>query len=176
MILKLKRTPGIYLAGFMGSGKTTIGQLLAERLGWRFVDLDEEIVAQEGASISSIFETRGEPEFRKIEKEAMRARVREIESGRPTVVALGGGTFAETGNFELIENNGVTIWLDCAFETAARRVTQTGHRPLASDSKRFEALYHTRLAAYRRADFRVESEGDDPDAAVRAILQLLQLS
>src|SRR5205823_9160195 len=67
MILKLKRTPGIYLVGFMGSGKTTIGRLLAEELGWGFADLDEEIEKREGMSISQIFETRGEAGFRQAE-------------------------------------------------------------------------------------------------------------
>src|ERR1022692_5190369 len=66
MILKLKRTPGIYLVGFMGSGKSTIGRLLAERIGWHFVDLDEEIEAAERMSILEIFETRGEAEFRRV--------------------------------------------------------------------------------------------------------------
>ena len=72
MILKLKRTPGIYLTGFMASGKTTIGRLLADELDWQFVDLDKEIEAQQGISIAEIFDTRGEQEFRRIETEAIR--------------------------------------------------------------------------------------------------------
>ena len=109
MILTLKRTPGIYLVGFMGSGKSTIGRLLAERIGWHFVDLDAEIEAAESMSILDIFETRGEAEFRRIEREKMRALVRAIESGRPTVLALGGGAIVQHENHALLENNGVAI-------------------------------------------------------------------
>ena len=82
MILKLKRTPGIYLVGFMASGKTTIGRALAHELGWAFADLDQDIETAEGVSIAEIFDRRGEEEFRKIENAAVRRRVlRRIESG-----------------------------------------------------------------------------------------------
>jgi shikimate kinase len=87
MNLKLKRTPGIYLVGFMGSGKSTIGRLLAHRLGWNFFDTDEEIEAAERTTIAEIFEGRGEPEFRRIETEILRQHVSWIERGRPSVVA-----------------------------------------------------------------------------------------
>ena len=93
MNLTLKRTPGIYLVGFMASGKTTIGALLAERLGWKFVDMDQDIEARQGDSIAAIFEKSGEQEFRRIETEAIRAHVRDIERGEATVVAMGGGAF-----------------------------------------------------------------------------------
>ena len=69
MHIKLKRAPGIYIAGFMGSGKSTVGRMLADRLGWNFVDLDAEIEAKEHTTIANIFETRGEPEFRHIEQQ-----------------------------------------------------------------------------------------------------------
>ena len=91
MHIKLKRSPGIYLAGFMGSGKSTVGAALANQIGWDFVDLDAEIEQEEGEKISAIFDRRGETEFRRIEREAIRRRVRRIECGCPTVVALGGG-------------------------------------------------------------------------------------
>jgi shikimate kinase len=172
MILKLKRTPGIYLTGFMASGKTTIGRLLAERLGWHFADLDEEIEAQQGTSIAEVFDTCGEPEFRRIETEAIRAHVRLIERGRATVVAMGGGAFVQPANFELVENQGITIWLDCPFEIVQRRVAAASHRPLARDMENLEALYSARHAAYARADFRIPIESDDPSVAVEAILHL----
>src|ERR1041384_1213392 len=115
MILKLKRTPGIYLVGFMGCGKSTVGSALADELGWSFIDLDEEIERREGASIAEIFDQRGEAEFRHIESAALRDRVRNVQSGRPQVVSLGGGAFLPEENFEMVSNNGVTIWLDCEF-------------------------------------------------------------
>lgn len=172
MILKLKRTPGIYLVGFMGSGKSTIGRLLAERIGWHFVDLDAEIEAAEGMSILEIFETRGEAEFRRLEREAMRERVRAIECGRPTVLALGGGAIVQPENYALVENNGITIWLDCPFETVCRRVEPASHRPLARDPVSFALLYETRRECYARADYRIPIESDDPAAAVEAALRL----
>ncbi len=80
MNIRLKHTPGLYLVGFMGCGKSTIGHLAAARLGWRFADLDADIEAAENAAISDIFDTRGETEFRRMETEALRARAMEIAS------------------------------------------------------------------------------------------------
>ena len=172
MITRLKRSPGIYVVGFMAAGKTTIGRLLADRLGWNFADLDEDIEAAERCAIAEIFAGRGEAEFRRIETEALRARVRTIERGTPTVLAMGGGAFAHPGNFELVENNGVTVWLDCPLEVVKRRVAQAEHRPLAKDPERFERLYEERRQAYGRADFRIAVESDDPAQAVEAVLVL----
>jgi shikimate kinase len=172
MILRLKNTPAIYLVGFMASGKTTIGRLLAERLGWRFVDLDDDIEAAQKMKISQIFDTRGEEEFRRAEHAAMRARVREIECGTPTVMALGGGAFVQPDNYALLEDNGVTIWLDCPFETIKRRVEQATHRPLARDPATFALLYGARREAYARADYRIPIESDDPAAVVEAVMRL----
>jgi shikimate kinase len=172
MILKLKRTPGIYLVGFMGSGKTTIGRLLADHLGWQFADLDEEIEAQQESTIASLFDGLGELQFRQIESAALRKHVRTIECGRPTVIALGGGTFVQSENFELLENHGVSIWLDCPLETVRQRVKQASHRPLARDGQRFEELFHARQAAYGKADYRIPIECDDPSVALEAILKL----
>jgi shikimate kinase len=172
MILKLKNTPGIYLAGFMGSGKSTIGRLLADRLGWHFVDLDEEIEAAAGIRIFEIFDTRGEAEFRRLEREMMRDRVRAIERGRPTVMALGGGAIVAAENFALIENNGITIWLDCPLETVHRRVGETSHRPLARNPEEFARLYESRRESYARADYRIPIDVDDPAVIVESVLRL----
>jgi shikimate kinase len=172
MILTLKRTPGIYLVGFMGSGKSTIGRLLADRIGWHFVDLDAEIEAAEKMTIFEIFETRGEAEFRRVEREKLRAHVRTIECGRPAVLALGGGAVVPPENYALLENNGVVIWLDCPFETVRRRVEPASHRPLARDPVSFAQLYETRRESYARADYRIPIESDDPAVAVEAALQL----
>lgn len=173
MILKLKRTPGIYLVGFMASGKTTIGRRLADELGWSFVDLDEDIEFAQETTIAEIFDTRGEEEFRRIETAAIQKRIRLIERGHPMVVALGGGAFAQHRNYELLENNGISVWLDCPFGMVAERVARDSHRrPLARDAVRFRELYEARRAAYERADFRVEIQGDDPVPVVQSILNL----
>jgi shikimate kinase len=170
MNLKLKRTPGIYLVGFMGSGKSTIGRLLAGRLGWSFFDMDHEIEAAEGSSVREIFETRGEPGFRRIEAEILGQHVSWVEQGRPSVVALGGGAFAAEGNRALLQDRGVTIWLDCPFEIVERRAVETAHRPLSRDPVRFAALYRERLETYRLADVHIAITDDDPGPAVEAIL------
>ena len=171
MILKLKRTPGLYLVGFMACGKTTIGRLLADELGWSFADLDEDIEASQKTSIAEIFDTRGEEEFRKIEREAVRKRVREVEYGKPMVVALGGGAFAQQANQELLTEHGVTIWLDCPFEVVSKRV-EGSDRPLARDPEKFRQLYEDRRGIYERAEHRIAIDTDDAAAIVAAILKL----
>ena len=172
MILKLKRTPGIYLVGFMASGKTTIGRLLADELGWSFADLDQDIEGAQGASISQIFDTRGETEFRTVEKEAVRRRVSEVVRGKPMVLALGGGTFTDEAHQALLRENGVTIWLDCSFPRVCARVERSSHRPLARDPEKFQQLYQQRQAAYSKAEYRIEIDTDDPARIVDAILKL----
>ena len=172
MHIKLKRSPGLYLAGFMGSGKSTVGRILADRLGWDFADLDREIESEQGTTIAEIFVTRGEPEFRRIESGMMLKWVRRIERGAPTVVALGGGAFVQPGNFDLIENHGVSLWLDCAFEDIERRLAEERkERPLAADPEAFRRLYYERREGYSKADFRVDA-GCEPSASVEAILAL----
>lgn len=172
MITQLKRTPALYLVGFMGAGKTVIGRLVAERLGWRFVDLDDDIEAREKSTISAIFDERGEEDFRRIETAALRARIGEVECGRPTVIALGGGAFAQPENFVLLMEHGIVIWLDCPLEVVRRRVAQATHRPLARDPEQFEQLFHARRQTYRRAHHAVPITSDDPAMAAEAILRL----
>lgn len=172
MNLRLKRHPGIYLVGFMGSGKSTIGRLLAEELGWTFADIDEDIVKREQCPIGDIFDQRGELEFRRIETEALAERVKQIRSSRPLVVALGGGAFVQRANLELMVPHGVSIWLDCPFGTIQKRLDGVDDRPLARDHQQFRKLYEQRRDGYAKADYRVGSGDDDPALAVRAILDL----
>ncbi|MGA2194440.1 MAG: shikimate kinase [Bryobacteraceae bacterium] len=170
MNLRLKQTPGIYVVGFMASGKSTIGRLLAHRLGWSFFDIDHEIEHAEKTTIAEIFDTRGEAEFRRIETQILEQHVHWIERGRPAVLALGGGAFAEPRNRELVLGNGVAVWLDCPFRVVERRVGEASHRPLARDPAKFAALYQARREAYAKADVRIAIESDDPATAVEAIL------
>ncbi len=172
MLLKLKRTPGLYLVGFMGSGKSAVGRLLAHELGWGFADIDEDIETAEGISISEIFDTRGEQEFRAIEREAMRKRVRDVECGKPMVVALGGGAFVDPDNRKLLEERGVTLWLDCPFQRITARVEGQTHRPLARDPEKFRQLFDERQDVYAKAEHRIHADTDDPAAIVAEILKL----
>lgn len=156
----------------MGSGKTTIGTLLAKQLAWRFVDLDERIEESAGLPIPQIFERFGETAFRQIEAEQLRAalgRASELKVG--TIVALGGGTYAQTGCPEFLRTAGVPVlWLDSPIEVLlARCMTMTG-RPLFRDETSFRALYAQRLPSYQLADHRVDSSGD-PAQVVAEILR-----
>jgi shikimate kinase len=170
MNIRLKRTPGLYLVGFMASGKSTIGRHLAGELGWSFFDIDEEIERAENTSISSIFDQRGEAEFRRIEAAIIAQHVRWIERGRPAVVALGGGAFAEARNRDLLLENGLAVWLDCPLEKVKQRVAQASHRPLARDPEKFAALYHARRQCYALADIHIAIESDDPAVTVQSVL------
>jgi shikimate kinase len=174
MIHKLKLTPGIYLVGFMASGKTTIGRQLAYELGWAFADTDEDVEAEQKQTIAKIFETRGEEEFRRMEARAIQKRVKTVRTGRPMVVTLGGGAFSQQDNFELLENNGVSIWLDCPLALVRARLVAQGSmdRPLARDPERLEHLFFARRVAYQRADYRIEVTGDDANETVKKILAL----
>jgi shikimate kinase len=165
------RTQALALAGFMGSGKTTIGTLLARQLAWRFVDLDERIEQAAGLRIPEIFERLGEPVFRRMEADQLRAalgRVQELKES--AILALGGGTYAQPGAPEFLRKAGIpVIWLDASAEVLLGRcMTMTG-RPLFRDEATFRSLYAQRLPSYQLADFRVDSSGE-PSRVVAEIL------
>ena len=159
------------LAGFMGSGKTTVGTLLARQLAWRFVDLDDRIEAAAGLRIPEIFERLGELEFRKIEADQLRATLgRSVEMKESIVLALGGGTYAQPGAPEFLRAANIpVIWLDSPIEVLLGRcMTMTG-RPLFRDETSFRTLYAQRLPFYQLADHRVDSSGE-PARVVADIL------
>jgi shikimate kinase len=170
----------VCLTGFMGSGKSTIGRLLAAQLAWRFADLDAEIERESGLSISQIFTQKGEVVFREIEHKCL-VRILHAASARNTqlVLALGGGTFAQPRNMTLIRElnttqrnaGAVVVWLDCATEDLLQRCVLMGDRPLFRDEASFRKLYEERLPHYRQADYRVES-GGEPMRVVEQILAL----
>jgi shikimate kinase len=155
----------------MGSGKTTIGTLLARQLAWRFVDLDDRIEQAAGLRIPEIFERLGELAFRQIEADQLRAALgRASESRESIVLALGGGTYAQAGAPEFLRAGGVpVVWLDSPLEVLlARCMTMTG-RPLFRDEISFRSLYEQRLPSYQLADHRVDSSGE-PARVVSEIL------
>ena len=162
----------IYLLGFMGVGKSTVGVLLAQQLGWRFIDLDATIEASQGATVREIFERAGEPYFRQIE----RAALTEASRSEPAVIALGGGTFVQPPNFEFIrETGGTTVWLDCSLEELRRRCEGKNDRPLFRDPTSFARLFEQRLPYYRLANHRISTEGREPQEVVEQILRLAVL-
>lgn len=172
MILKLKRTPGIYLVGFMGSGKSTVGRALARHLGWRFADLDDDIESRERLTIPEIFDQRGEEEFRRLEHEALEFRVKDIARGIPWIVAVGGGCFAQSANLDLMQNHGISIWLDAPLEVVRSRVAHSTHRPLARDPEKFEELFNRRRESYEKADYRISVGHEGSQGALDEILKL----
>jgi shikimate kinase len=146
----------------MGAGKSTVGTRLARQLGWRFVDLDERIEEAAGITIPEFFERHGEPAFRQLEADQLRAALgRAVEFRESTIVALGGGTYAQPGAPEFLRNAGVpVIWLDTPIEILLSRcMTMTG-RPLFRDEASFRALHTQRVPSYQLADYRVDSSGD----------------
>jgi shikimate kinase len=166
------RVPIFCLAGFMGSGKTTVGTLLARQLAWRFVDLDDRIEESAGLTIPEIFERLGEPAFRQMEADQLRAALgRAAESKEGTVLALGGGTFAQPGCPEFLRAAGVPVlWLDSPIEILLSRCMAMTGRPLFRDEASFRSLYAQRLPSYQLADARVDSSGE-PAQVVAEILR-----
>lgn len=163
----------ICLAGFMGSGKTTVGTLLARQLAWRFVDLDERIENSSGVTIPQFFERFGELAFRQLEADQLRSALgRAFEDQSGTVLALGGGTYAQPGCPEFLRIANVSVlWLDSPPEILLSRcMTMTG-RPLFRDEESFRALYAQRLSSYQLADHRIDSSVE-PAQAVAQILRL----
>ena len=157
----------IYMLGFMGSGKTTVGKLLAEELRWPFIDLDEVIQAGQGVTIREIFDRAGEPFFRRLEHAALT----EASRSEPAVIALGGGTFVQKPNLDFIgETGGATIWLDSSLEELRARCAGMNDRPLFRDPESFAQLYRDRLPYYQLAAFRVSTEGRQPREVVEEIL------
>ena len=141
----------VVLTGFMGSGKSTIGPLLAERLGWRFLDLDHEIERRDGRTVASIFAESGEPHFRKLEAEALAG----LLGRRRVVLALGGGAPEELGNRLLLEQTPRTavVYLAAPFEAlVARCLEQPGaaERPVLSDLSAAECRFKARRRLYER--------------------------
>jgi shikimate kinase len=161
----------VYLTGFMGSGKTTTGRRLAERLGVRFVDLDQEIEQRVGMTVRELFERQGEPTFRRLEAEALRALLAEPD----LVVATGGGTMAFEANARLIQASGLSVWLNPAFATIVARIGGRGKadRPLFKDEAQALALYRERLPAYRRADLTLDIAPEEGPEEIAARLALL---
>ncbi|HEY0514408.1 MAG TPA: shikimate kinase [Thermoanaerobaculia bacterium] len=161
----------IYLTGFMGCGKTTVGRLLARRIGAPFVDLDHEVEQRAGMTVRRIFETQGEPAFRQMEAEALRGTLALPD----VVVATGGGTMAFEANARLIGASGLSVWLNPAFATIAARIGGRGKadRPLFRDGSQALGLYRERLPAYRRADLTVDVAPHERPEEIAARIALL---
>jgi len=160
----------IFLVGFMGAGKTTVGQALGHRLGWLFEDLDDRIERLQQRSISQIFRDSGESEFRRAESAALRQLLDNLDQS-PRIIALGGGAFVQPENAALLENAGVpVIFLDASPEELFRRCSNDGRdRPLRGDLKQFCALYEHRRPFYLKAACHIDTDGKDQETIAREV-------
>lgn len=167
--------PGtLFLVGPMGAGKSTIGRLLAARLGRRFVDMDEEIAAASGRSIPRIFQEEGEDAFRRLERDALR-RLR--AEGGDLVVATGGGVVLDPANRRLLRE-GIVVWLDAPPEVTAARTAGDANRPLLAGVdplEKAQELDRKRRPLYAEvADHRVPGGGMGVEEVVADILAFLR--
>lgn len=178
----------VLLVGMMGAGKTTVGRLLARRLGWRYVDSDEEVESLTGRTVKELFESGGEEAFRPLESKALAAAV---AGDGPAVVSVAGGAVLDPANRALVKRSGTVVWLRANPETLLRRVAAdaaaarsadtpappTDHRPLlAHDPARvIEALERTRRHVYEEvADVVVDVDEVEPPAVVDYIESALR--
>jgi len=162
----------IFLVGMMGVGKTTVGRLLAERLGVRYCDSDAQVVANTGMTVPEIFSSRGEAAFRAEEKRALA----EAAQGDPAVVAVAGGAVLDPDNRKLLRESGTVVWLRATLETMATRVGRGTGRPLLGDdpAAALAALYPQREPLYAEvADIVVDVDDARPEDVVEQIAAAL---
>lgn len=168
----------IYLIGFMGTGKTTTGRLLAERLGTVFIDMDAEIERESGRCIPEIFATDGEAHFRDMEK----AMMRRVAKRSNAVVATGGGTVKDAENRTILHASGTVIALFADVDTVLERTQTRGERPLLDTvdemdrKKAIEEMLVARKSFYEDADYAIDTSGRTPLEVAEEILSKLRRS
>ena len=165
----------VFIVGMMGSGKTTVGRLLAERLGWRHLDSDEQVGRDTGQTVPEIFAQRGEPAFRAAEARALAAAA---VMDTPTVVSVAGGAVLDPDNRHVLQHNGVVVWLRARVDTLARRVGDGAGRPLLGDdpAAALRHLYAQRRPVYQElAQVVVDVDGVDARTVAERVLAALRL-
>jgi shikimate kinase len=176
MSLQTPTTPvRIVLTGFMGSGKSTVGPLIADRLGWRFIDVDDVIEEDAGTTIAQIFLQRGESAFRDIEHHT----VARLASGENLVLALGGGAIEreDTRDLLLTAPGTLLVHLEVEFETTLARCTGTEHtRPVLADQANLAARYQRRMPLYRTAHVSILADNKTPHEVAQEVLEAAHFS
>ena len=160
----------IYLVGFMGSGKTTIGRELAARIDAPFFDLDELIEAAEKMTIKEMFAQKGEPYFRKRERDLLRS-TRHLDAA---VIATGGGTFTFDENIQFIQSEGLSVYLSAPYALLRARIGTKDDRPLFRDDLSTHELYANRIRYYRMSDLTIDIREEETPAEIaeRLLLEL----
>jgi len=171
----------VFLVGFMGAGKSSVGRALGRRLNWIFEDLDDRIEQREGRRIPEIFRDSGESEFRRVEHEALRDLLSEVPaSGR--VVALGGGAFVESRNARLLTLSALpTIFLDAPVEELWERCLKqaeqaSADRPLLGSRTQFRTLYQARRKGYAKASMMISTSHREIENIAAEIVETLGLN
>jgi shikimate kinase len=174
------RRDRIYLTGFMGSGKSTIGPILANTIGYRFVDIDRAIERSTGKTVNEIFREWGEERFRELEKETLATCARSVHH----VISLGGGTIMDPGNLQVVTGSGILIYLKTSPEQILRRVRRRDDRPVLSDAMgerlsdealraRIDTLYRLREPVYAGADLTFATDERRVGLTVDEIVRVL---
>lgn len=159
----------IFLVGFMCSGKSTVGKLLADKLGYTFWDIDQVIEEREGKSIEEIFKSKGEEYFRSLERKVLE----EFLEKERIVVSTGGGLGANSTAMEKMKSAGLVVWLDLDFETFLQRCANQEGRPLLKRGVDYlRVLMEEREKVYRLAHIRLKADRP-PDALVEGLLSQL---
>ncbi|MFV0635138.1 shikimate kinase [Mitsuokella sp.] len=167
----------VVLIGFMGTGKTSTGRVLAQKLGISFLDLDQEIEKEYGMAIPDMFAKKGEAYFRSCEH----AMVEKAAKRQNTVISTGGGTVKDPKNMEALRRSGVVVCLQADVDTILARTASKGERPVLDKEDRgdrrraIEKLIAERRALYKQADFSVDTSRLSPLQVVDEILHYLKL-
>ena len=163
----------IYLVGFMCSGKSTVGKLLAKELNLKFIDVDTLIEEETGQKISDIFKQKGEKYFRELEKE----KIHQLSKRQGLVVSTGGGLGADFENMNLMKKTGTVVWLKVPFDTVIERCGDDKSRPMLNMSKeKLKNLFKEREEVYKLADFSIDTEGKTPEEILNQIKVLLKIA
>jgi shikimate kinase len=160
----------IVLTGFMGAGKTAVGRELSRILGWKLIDLDDEIVKARNMTVSEIFSKMGEPAFRDIETEM----IREISKKRNVIISTGGGAVLRQENTDLLREHGVIVCLWATPETVLSRTRGNNERPLLQTGDplgRIKELLEFRRPFYEKADVVIETDQKTPFHIAKEILE-----
>lgn len=171
----------LFLVGFMGAGKTSVGRTLAQQLNWAFEDLDQRIERRERRTVAEIFRESGEAEFRRAEHAALRDVLEELQAGAVKIVALGGGAFVQKENAALLKRTGIpTVFLDAPADELWRRCCEQAdqaetERPLLRSVDQFRELCKARRASYLQASLRVQTGNRVLDEIAAEIAKTLGL-
>ncbi|MCZ7541956.1 MAG: shikimate kinase [Anaerolineae bacterium] len=167
--MTVRAARNLVLAGFMGAGKSTVGRIVAWRLGLAFVDTDAEIERRVGRSIAQIFAGDGETAFRRIEAQVCH----EVAAGRDQVIAVGGGALLDESTRRAFAQTGLIVCLTCALDESLRRVGDDPARPLFSaDRARLTALYAARAAHYASLPHAVDTTARAPAEIAEEVIRL----